>query len=83
MFIVYLILGGVWGRLCYKHMNELLPIQVSVLHTTVDLQLTYLITKHYLSGLVGLVIIEMIANYGSSGTSTQKLADLLQHIIDT
>ncbi|KIL71694.1 hypothetical protein M378DRAFT_64852 [Amanita muscaria Koide BX008] len=45
MFLVYLILGAVWGRLCYKHLHELLPIQ------------------YYLSGLVGLVIIEMVANY--------------------
>ncbi|EIM92270.1 uncharacterized protein STEHIDRAFT_46983 [Stereum hirsutum FP-91666 SS1] len=44
MFIVYAVLGGAWGWLCYKHLSELLPLQ------------------YYLSGLVGFLIIEMLAN---------------------
>ncbi|KAF8640627.1 hypothetical protein AX17_000287 [Amanita inopinata Kibby_2008] len=45
MFLVYLMLGGAWAWLCYKHIHELLPIQ------------------YYLSGLVGLLVIEMVANW--------------------
>ena len=29
LFVIYLVLGAVWGFLCYKHSSELLPIQVS------------------------------------------------------
>ncbi|KAF9015617.1 lung seven transmembrane receptor-domain-containing protein [Cyathus striatus] len=36
-----------WGWLCYRHINELLPIQ------------------YYLSGLVALLVIEMVANWGN------------------
>lgn len=46
MFLVYAIIGAAWGWLCYKNMNEILPIQ------------------YYLSGLVGLLVIEMVANWG-------------------
>ncbi|TFK36947.1 lung seven transmembrane receptor-domain-containing protein [Crucibulum laeve] len=46
MFLVYAAFGTAWGWLCYKHINELLPIQ------------------YYLSGLVGLLVIEMVANWG-------------------
>ena len=28
MFLVYVVLAGLWGWLCYKHVHELLPIQV-------------------------------------------------------
>ena len=28
MLLVYVVLGGLWGWLCYKHVRELLPIQV-------------------------------------------------------
>ena len=31
MFLIYAIFGAFWGWLCYRHMNELLPIQVSAL----------------------------------------------------
>jgi hypothetical protein len=30
MFLVYTVLGGVWGWLCYKHKEDILPIQVGV-----------------------------------------------------
>ncbi|PBL00535.1 hypothetical protein ARMGADRAFT_1159862 [Armillaria gallica] len=45
MFLVYATFAGAWGWLCYKHVQELLPIQ------------------YYLSGLVGLLVIEMVANW--------------------
>ncbi|KAF8700877.1 hypothetical protein AX14_000643 [Amanita brunnescens Koide BX004] len=46
MFLVYVVLAGLWGWLCYKHVHELLPIQ------------------YYLSGLMGLLVIEMVASWG-------------------
>ncbi|KAK0233676.1 lung seven transmembrane receptor-domain-containing protein [Armillaria fumosa] len=45
MFLVYTTFACAWGWLCYKHVQELLPIQ------------------YYLSGLVGLLVIEMVANW--------------------
>lgn len=34
MFLVYVIAGSAWAWLCYKHVTELLPIQVRhVLYT--------------------------------------------------
>lgn len=62
MFLVYAALGGAWGWLCYKHVHELLPIQVFF-------HLLYppdhpSVLQYYLSGLVGLVVIEMVANWG-------------------
>lgn len=43
MFIVYAVLGGAWGFLCYKHMSELLPLQVGYSnHSTRRLPLTTL-----------------------------------------
>ncbi|VDB85278.1 unnamed protein product [Peniophora sp. CBMAI 1063] len=44
MLFVYLAFAGVWGWSCWKHRDELLPIQ------------------YYLSGLVGFLVIEMLAN---------------------
>lgn len=45
MFLVYSILAAAWAYLCFKHKEELLPLQ------------------HYLSSLVGLLVIEMVANW--------------------
>ncbi|KIY69163.1 hypothetical protein CYLTODRAFT_489174 [Cylindrobasidium torrendii FP15055 ss-10] len=45
MFIVYAVFAAVWGWFCYRHVQDLLPIQ------------------YYLSGLVGLLVIEMVANW--------------------
>lgn len=36
MFIVYAVLGGAWGWLCYKHLSELLPLQVSHFDITIQ-----------------------------------------------
>ncbi|KAF9454091.1 hypothetical protein P691DRAFT_693125 [Macrolepiota fuliginosa MF-IS2] len=45
MSVVYVIFGLTWGWLCYKHSQDLLPLQ------------------NYLSGLVALLVIEMVANW--------------------
>ncbi|EPQ60397.1 protein PTM1 [Gloeophyllum trabeum ATCC 11539] len=45
LFLIYSILAGIWGWLCYTHVHELLPIQ------------------YYLSGLVGFLVVEMLANF--------------------
>jgi hypothetical protein len=29
MFLVYVIIGGVWAWFCFRHLHDLLPIQVS------------------------------------------------------
>lgn len=34
MFFAYAIVGSAWGWLCYKHVTELLPIQVSLVLCT-------------------------------------------------
>ncbi|KAK1220015.1 hypothetical protein PQX77_017222 [Marasmius sp. AFHP31] len=46
MFLVYGIIAAIWGWLCYKNLQDILPLQ------------------YYLSGLVGLLVIEMVANWG-------------------
>jgi hypothetical protein len=46
MFLFYTAFGLVWAWFCYRHLQELLPIQ------------------HYLSGLVGILVIEMFASWG-------------------
>ncbi|TFK30882.1 hypothetical protein FA15DRAFT_662945 [Coprinopsis marcescibilis] len=45
MFLLYAVIGIAWGFLCYRHLQELLPIQ------------------YYLSGLVGLLVVEMCASW--------------------
>ncbi|KAI0719950.1 lung seven transmembrane receptor-domain-containing protein [Cerioporus squamosus] len=45
MFLVYSLLAIAWGWLCYRNLQDLLPIQ------------------YYLSGLLGFLIIEMLANW--------------------
>ncbi|THH07355.1 hypothetical protein EW145_g3438 [Phellinidium pouzarii] len=45
LFLTYSVMASVWGWLCYKYREELLPLQ------------------YYLSSLVGLLVIEMIANW--------------------
>ncbi|EAU92776.2 hypothetical protein CC1G_01821 [Coprinopsis cinerea okayama7 len=64
MFLAYSVIALLWGFLCYRHMQELLPIQ------------------YYLSGLVALLVVEMLANWvyyrylnahGKGATSTAFL----------
>lgn len=45
MLLAYAALAAAWGWLCYKHKEEILPLQ------------------YYLSSLVGLLVIEMMANF--------------------
>lgn len=45
MFLVYAVLASAWAYLCFKHKEDLLPLQ------------------NYLSSLVGLLVIEMVANW--------------------
>ncbi|KAG7098919.1 hypothetical protein E1B28_000816 [Marasmius oreades] len=45
MFLVYSAVAAAWAWLCYKHVQDILPLQ------------------YYLSGLVGLLVIEMVANW--------------------
>jgi hypothetical protein len=65
MFLFYAAFGLVWGWFCYRHLQELLPIQVRqsiLLVGGFDLKLC---SKYYLSGLVGLLVIEMFASWGA------------------
>ncbi|KAJ3573040.1 hypothetical protein NP233_g2678 [Leucocoprinus birnbaumii] len=45
MTLIYVVVGAAWGYLCWKHSQDILPLQ------------------HYLSGLMGLLVIEMLANW--------------------
>ncbi|KAK7041690.1 hypothetical protein VNI00_008979 [Paramarasmius palmivorus] len=45
MFLVYAAVAAAWGWLCYRHIQDILPLQ------------------YYLSGLVALLVIEMVANW--------------------
>lgn len=61
MFLVYTVLGAAWGFLCYKHKDDLLPIQVC--HNDCSFRADAYTKQYYLSGLVGFLIIEMVANW--------------------
>ncbi|KAL5494927.1 hypothetical protein ACEPAI_389 [Sanghuangporus weigelae] len=45
MALVYVVMAAAWGWLCYRHKEELLPLQ------------------YYLSSLIALLVIEMVANF--------------------
>ncbi|KAG8739346.1 hypothetical protein FRC10_005773 [Ceratobasidium sp. 414] len=45
--LVYVALGGLWAFMCFKHRDDLLPLQ------------------YYISYLVGFLVIEMIASWGT------------------
>ena len=64
MFLVYCLLGIGWGWLCYKNVQDLLPIQVDYRINSPSCQ-AYLL-QYYLSGLLGFLIIEMLANWGKA-----------------
>ena len=63
MFLVYLVFASVWGWLCYKHRTELLPIQVSSPLLALCHATDYA-PQYYLSSLIGLIVIEMLASWG-------------------
>ena len=60
MLLVYVLFASAWGWLCYRHVQDLLPIQVCARSTSVCLPNQG--TQYYLSGLVGFLMVEMIAN---------------------
>jgi hypothetical protein len=64
MFVLYFAITSVWAWLCYKNMQDLLPIQVSSYSTLNEAVLTASL-QYYLSSLFGLLIIEMVANWGT------------------
>ncbi|KAF8509794.1 lung seven transmembrane receptor-domain-containing protein [Gautieria morchelliformis] len=72
MFLAYSALGGAWAWLCYRHREDLLPIQ------------------YYISGLVGFLIVEMVASWAyyrylnahGSGTTTTTVFLFVVAILD-
>ena len=63
MLLAYVLFASAWGWLCYHHVQDLLPIQVCGMCRAVSLEcLSDLVTQYYLSGLVGFLVVEMIAN---------------------
>ena len=63
MLLVYVLFASAWGWLCYQHVQDLLPIQVCRTCRAVTPEcLADLATQYYLSGLVGFLVVEMIAN---------------------
>ena len=63
MLLAYVLFASAWGWLCYQHVQELLPIQVcGVSNDTGSEYFSYSATQYYLSGLVGFLVVEMIAN---------------------
>jgi hypothetical protein len=72
LFLVYSAFAAGWGWLCYRHIHELLPLQV--LYYIFDMQHTLTCSlQYYLSGLVGLLVIEMVANWGECSSPCQNL----------
>ena len=43
MFLLYTALAAAWGWLCYKHVTEILPIQVRSIPLTTFLDLLYIV----------------------------------------
>ena len=43
MFLLYTALAAAWGWLCYKHVTEILPIQVRSILVTTPLDLLYIV----------------------------------------
>ena len=64
MLLVYVLFASAWGWLCYRHVQDLLPIQVR--GPAVPECLPDLGTQYYLSGVVGFLVVEMIANLSMS-----------------
>ena len=60
MLLAYVLFASAWGWLCYQHVQDLLPIQVCARFSHWNAPLTG--TQYYLSGLVGFLVVEMIAN---------------------
>lgn len=84
LFLLYALVAAAWGWLCYKHKEELLPIQVSLCFTEQFVAHSD-IFKYYLSSLVAFLVIEMVANWGNCLLHAGRLLSLTsshQRIID-
>ena len=64
MLLVYVLFASAWGWLCYRHVQDLLPIQVCGPMAPECLSDSG--TQYYLSGVVGFLVVEMIANLSTS-----------------
>lgn len=81
MFVVYSLIALFWGWLCYQHIHELLPIQVCGLSRDSGNQYSRN-PQYYLSGLVGLLVIEMLANWGTfSSCNPFQLSNYLPSLL--
>lgn len=80
MLLAYVLFASAWGWLCYQHVQDLLPIQVCGICTDVSPKyISNLVTQYYLSGLVGFLVVEMIADLSTflaSSVSTWNLKNL-------
>lgn len=63
MSVIYVVFALVWGWVCWKHSQDLLPLQVSLVRSRNNTKSD--VSKNYLSGLIGLLVIDMVANLGT------------------
>ena len=87
LVIAYFGIAAAWGWLCYKHRDELLPIQVrDFCQPSVVVRLIADISyeQYYLSSLVVFLVIEMVANWGEIGKIKARrfIYLFVQHTID-
>jgi hypothetical protein len=68
MLLAYVLFASAWGWLCYQHVQELLPIQVCGI--SLPKCLPDLVIQYYLSGVVGFLVVEMIANLSTFPASS-------------
>ena len=73
MLLVYVLFASAWGWLCYRHVQDLLPIQVCT--PLAPECLPDLGIQYYLSGLVGFLVVEMIANLSTSPANLVWIRD--------
>ena len=63
MLLAYIVFASAWGWLCYQHVQDLLPIQVRRICRESCTKLSHnQVTQYYMSGLVGFLVVEMVAN---------------------
>jgi hypothetical protein len=66
MCLAYAAIGGAWLWLCWTHRDDLQPIQVRGVVFISLLLIECCSLQYYLSSLFGLLVIEMLANWGQS-----------------
>lgn len=68
MTILYLAIAAGWGFLCYRHREEILPIQVTIVVVFMfgSKPESSPVSQFYVSALIGLLIMEMFANWGTT-----------------